>query len=124
MAGSPLFRPERGPTTVFGAHAQYTFCQGRADDRYRIVLLYLVLESTRGCPMARIVAGFASSHTPLMSLPGEHWAKRADDDTRNRELIRPSDGAHVTYDQLLESADPKIAEQIREDVFVEKYAAI
>src|SRR4051812_25868042 len=74
--------------------------------------------------MARIVAGFASSHTPLMSLPGEHWAKRAEDDTRNRELIRPSDGAHVTYDQLLESADPKIATQIKEDVFVDKYDAI
>jgi hypothetical protein len=26
--------------------------------------------------MARIVAGFASSHTPLMSLPGQDWAKR------------------------------------------------
>jgi 3-O-methylgallate 3,4-dioxygenase len=74
--------------------------------------------------MARIVAGFASSHTPLMSLPGEHWAKRAEDDTRNRELIRPSDGAHVTYDKLLESANPKIAEQIREDIFVDKYNAI
>ena len=51
--------------------------------------------------MARIVAGFASSHTPLMSLPGQDWAKRAEDDKRNRELIRPRDGAHVTYDELL-----------------------
>src|SRR5437868_15159421 len=74
--------------------------------------------------MARIVGGFASSHTPLMSLPGQDWAKRADDDKRNRELIRPRDGAHVTYDELLASADPKIAEQIDEDIFCRKYAAI
>ena len=61
--------------------------------------------------MARIVAGFASSHTPLMSLPGQDWAKRAEDDKRNRELIRPSDGAHVSYDELLASADPKRSRQ-------------
>src|SRR5215813_3825500 len=75
--------------------------------------------------MAKIVAGFASSHTPLMSLPGEDWAKRAEDDKRNRELVRPSDGKHVTYDELLASADPKIAAQhISEDVFVRKYERI
>ena len=74
--------------------------------------------------MARIVAGFASSHTPLMSLPGQDWAKRAEDDKRNRELIRPQDGAHVTYDQLLASADPKIAEHIDQDVFVRKFDCI
>src|SRR5207302_9026816 len=74
--------------------------------------------------MARIVAGFASSHTPLMSLPGQDWAKRAEDDKRNRELIRPQDGAHVTYDQLLASADPKIAEHIDQDVFVRKFGCI
>ena len=51
--------------------------------------------------MARIVAGFASSHTPLRSLPGQDWAKRAEDDKRNRELVRPSDGKHVSYDELL-----------------------
>ncbi|GAC1320469.1 MAG: hypothetical protein NVSMB2_16410 [Chloroflexota bacterium] len=74
--------------------------------------------------MARIVAGFASSHTPLMSLPGRDWAKRADDDRRNRELIRPRDGAHVTYDVLLESADPRISEQIDDEIFRDKYATI
>ena len=74
--------------------------------------------------MAKIVAGFASSHTPLMSLPGQDWAKRAEDDKRNRELIRPSDGAHVSYDDLLASADPKIAREIDEEVFVQKFACI
>jgi 3-O-methylgallate 3,4-dioxygenase len=74
--------------------------------------------------MAKIVAGFASSHTPLMSLPGQDWAKRAEDDKRNRELIRPTDGAHVTYDVLLESADPKIADQVDEDIFRHKYDTI
>ena len=74
--------------------------------------------------MAKIVAGFASSHTPLMSLPGEDWSKRADDDRRNRELIRPRDGAHVTYDELLASADPAIKDQLSEAIFCRKYAAI
>jgi hypothetical protein len=74
--------------------------------------------------MARIVAGFASSHTPLMSLPGEDWSKRAEDDKRNRELIRPRDGAHVTYEELLASADPKIAEQLSEEIFCRKFATI
>ena len=74
--------------------------------------------------MAKIVAGFASSHTPLMSLPGQDWAKRAEDDKRNRELIRPSDGAHVSYDDLLASADPKIAREIDEEVFVKKFDCI
>ena len=74
--------------------------------------------------MASIVAGFASSHTPLMSLPGEDWGKRANDDMRNRELIRPRDGKRVTYDELLESADPSIAEQIDEEIFCSKYNAI
>jgi 3-O-methylgallate 3,4-dioxygenase len=75
--------------------------------------------------MASIVGAFASSHTPLMSLPGQDWAKRAEDDKRNRELIRPSDGAHVTYDELLASADPAIANnELGEDVFCRKFAAI
>src|ERR687883_756100 len=74
--------------------------------------------------MAKIVAGFASSHTPLMSLPGQDWAKRAEDDKRNRELIRPGDGAHVTYEELLASADPKIAEQLSEEIFCRKFATI
>src|SRR5215470_9155414 len=74
--------------------------------------------------MATIVGGFASSHTPLMSLPGQDWAKRAEDDKKNRELIRPSDGAHVTYDELLASADPGIADQLGEDIFTRKFAAI
>ena len=75
--------------------------------------------------MATIVGGFASSHTPLMSLPGEDWAKRADDDTRNRELVRPRDGKRVPYDELLATADPNIAEEhIHEEVFVRKYTAI
>ncbi|HET6318556.1 MAG TPA: extradiol ring-cleavage dioxygenase, partial [Chloroflexota bacterium] len=74
--------------------------------------------------MATIVGGFASSHTPLMSLPGQDWAKRAEDDKRNRELIRPTDGAHVTYDELLASADPAIQDHLGEEVFCRKFQAI
>src|SRR5260370_17945016 len=56
--------------------------------------------------MARIVAGFASSHTPLMSLPGQDWAKRAGDDKPNREFIPPRAAPHVTYAQLFASPNP------------------
>ena len=74
--------------------------------------------------MAKIVAGFGSSHTPLMSLPPEHWAKRAEDDTRNRELVRPSDGAHLSYDELLKTADPAIGDHLSEEIFARKFQAI
>ncbi len=77
-----------------------------------------------GTPVAQIVAGFASSHTPLMSLPGESWDLRADDDTRNRELVQPGTGKHMAYDQLLAEADPRIKEQISKDIFVRKYENI
>jgi len=39
-------------------------------------------------------------------------------------LIRPTDGAHVTYDELLAVADPRINGQIHEEVFVKKFDCI
>lgn len=74
--------------------------------------------------MSQIVAGFASSHTPLMSLPGEQWDLRADDDTRNRELVKMPEGRHVTYAELLQEADPAIQKEINKETFVRKYANI
>lgn len=74
--------------------------------------------------MAEIVGGFASSHTPLMSLPGEYWDLRADDDTRNRELVQAPTGKHVNYEQLLAEADPRIKKEISKEIFVRKYENI
>jgi 3-O-methylgallate 3,4-dioxygenase len=71
--------------------------------------------------MAEIVGGFASSHTPLMSLPGENWDLRAKDDEKNRELIQVPTGKHVAFPELLAGADPKIAKEIDKDIFVRKF---
>jgi 3-O-methylgallate 3,4-dioxygenase len=75
--------------------------------------------------MARIVAGFASSHTPLMSEPGTKWQDRVDVvDKKNRDLIRPSDGKHVTYEELLGSADPAIVAELDVEKMCAKFDAV
>jgi hypothetical protein len=71
--------------------------------------------------MARIVGGFSSGHTPLMSVPGEMWGVYAQNDPRNRELVKMPEGRRVTYDELLAEADPAIAKQINEETFVRKF---
>ncbi len=53
--------------------------------------------------MAKVVGGFGSSHSPLMSLKtGELWETHAQNDPRNRELVQDARaGKRVTYDELL-----------------------
>src|SRR5712692_1163519 len=69
--------------------------------------------------MAEIVAGFGSSHTPLMSLTtGELWQEYAQNaDPRNRELVKPPNGQHLSYEELLAGADPAIAKMVNVDTF-------
>ena len=57
--------------------------------------------------MAEIVAGFGSSHTPLMSLTtGELWQEYAQNaDPRNKELVKPPNGQHLSYEELLARAN-------------------
>ena len=74
--------------------------------------------------MAKIVGGFASSHSPLMSLTGELWAVHAQNDLRNRELVQPPNGRRVTYDELLADADPGIAEVSNVETFTDRVANI
>jgi hypothetical protein len=74
--------------------------------------------------MAQIVAGFASSHTPLMSLPGELWAVQADNDYKNRELVQPGTGKHMSYQQLLAEADPGIAKVVNVETFKRRFEHI
>src|SRR5437870_233633 len=74
--------------------------------------------------MARIVGGFGSSHTPLMSVPGELWHQHARRDPNNPELVQPSTGKRVPYEELLAGADPAIAKQIDDDIFVRKFNSI
>jgi 3-O-methylgallate 3,4-dioxygenase len=70
--------------------------------------------------MAKIVGGFGSSHSPLMSLTGPLWAVHAQNDLRNRELIKVPSGERCTYEELLASADPEIAKQVNVETFDRK----
>lgn len=74
--------------------------------------------------MAKVIAGFGSSHSPLMSLTGELWAVHAQNDKGNRELVQVPSGKRVTFDELLESADPKIADLVNVEVFDRRVEAI
>ena len=54
--------------------------------------------------MAKIVGGFGSSHSPLMSLPSHLWSVHAQNDIRNGELVTMPAGNRVTYDELVAQA--------------------
>src|ERR1700674_1505955 len=74
--------------------------------------------------MAKIVGGFGSGHTPLMSVPGDMWAVYAQRDPNNRELITVPEGKRVKYDELLAVADPRIKDQVNDETFVRKFGNI
>ena len=74
--------------------------------------------------MAKVVGGFASSHSPLMSLPGDLWGLRSEADMKNQELITVPAGKHVTYEQLLAQADPNIAKVTNVETYERKEASL
>jgi 3-O-methylgallate 3,4-dioxygenase len=75
--------------------------------------------------MAKIVGGFGSSHSPLMSLTsGELWETHAQNDWRNRELVKMPEGKRVTWDELLASADPEIAKVVNREMFDQRIEAL
>lgn len=65
--------------------------------------------------MATIVSGFATAHSPLLTLGAEEWIHRAKADHANPRL-NLSDGRRVTYEQLLAEVGPRY----EQDVTVEK----
>ncbi|HLF77747.1 MAG TPA: hypothetical protein VJB57_09690 [Dehalococcoidia bacterium] len=72
--------------------------------------------------MAKIVGGFASSHSPMMHTAGDQWGRIADFDPRNNQLVKMPEGKRVSFDELLASADPEIAKQVNLDTFIKKEA--
>jgi Catalytic LigB subunit of aromatic ring-opening dioxygenase len=50
--------------------------------------------------MAKIVLGVGTSHSPLLTLSGEQWVFRSQDDRRNPGL-NTLDGRLISYDQLV-----------------------
>ena len=73
--------------------------------------------------MAEIVLGLGTSHSPMLSLPGDLWGEYAARDKGNPMLLSLDDGRTMTYDELLESADPAIATRLTSDVFQGQYEA-
>jgi 3-O-methylgallate 3,4-dioxygenase len=73
--------------------------------------------------MARIVLGLATSHSPQLSLPPEHWLRRGEEDQRNPSLYRVPDGKHVTFEELLAEAGPGIVQELTPEVFQKRYDA-
>lgn len=73
--------------------------------------------------MARMVLGLATSHSPQLSLPPEHWLMRGEEDRLNPSLYRVPDGKHVTFDELLAEVDPKVAQELTPEVFQQRHEA-
>jgi hypothetical protein len=59
-----------------------------------------------------------------MSMLGEDWGKRGEQDRRNRELIKMPEGRRVTYDELEVLADPEIRKHINVETFIQKEDSI
>lgn len=70
--------------------------------------------------MAEIVFGVASSHTPQLSSGVEMWEDHAERDRRNSQLLGLDYEFH-TYAELLETADPGLAEELTAQVWEAKY---
>jgi Catalytic LigB subunit of aromatic ring-opening dioxygenase len=70
--------------------------------------------------MAEVTLGLASSHTPQMSTSADYWKEHAARDQRNTRLLGP-DGHYHTYDELLATADPALAEELRSPVWHSKF---
>ena len=73
--------------------------------------------------MAEIVLGLGTSHSPMLSLPGDMWGEYAARDKGNPMLLSLEDGSTKTYDELLAKADPAIATRLTTENFQAQYDA-
>ena len=75
--------------------------------------------------MAKVIGGFGSSHGGTMSLPGEFWAAKGEQqDRRSGDLVKMPEGKKATFDELLATADPEIAKHINTEVHLQKAESI
>lgn len=70
--------------------------------------------------MAEIVLGVGSSHTPQLSTSADFWAEHGARDARNAALLG-GDGAYHTYDELLAEAGNRLADQVTEAVWQDRF---
>ena len=71
--------------------------------------------------MARVVLGVAASRSPMVSAPPELWSLLGARDRQRR--TRDRYGNPVSYEQLLERADPAVAAELTPEIWRQKYAA-
>lgn len=69
--------------------------------------------------MANIVLAIGSSHSPLLASPPEDYPRHAEIDAKGRKLIDKM-GRPCTYGDLLATADPGVANQIKPAVLEER----
>src|ERR1051326_16804 len=70
--------------------------------------------------MAELVLGIATSHSPLLSTPPQHWELRAKADRANQRLYFR--GRSYDFDTLVWERAPGFANQTVLDVRQERYA--
>jgi len=68
--------------------------------------------------MAKIVLGIGTSHSPLLTVPGEEWRHRAAADHKNPRLTL-ADGRAMNYDELVAERGEKYADVAVPEKFVE-----
>lgn len=66
--------------------------------------------------MAKITIGLATAHTPMVNAPPDDWPLFADKDRMIVEFLgeqlHDGDGNVHTYDEMLDSADPSVVDEI------------
>jgi 3-O-methylgallate 3,4-dioxygenase len=70
--------------------------------------------------MAQIVVGVAASHTPQLSSGVDMWQDHGERDRKNPKLLG-KDGEYHSFDDLVEMADPKVAGELTQEIWEEKY---
>jgi hypothetical protein len=73
--------------------------------------------------VAQIVLGLGTSHTPLLSIPGERWSEFAQADRHNPELVFPPDGWLMTFGEAVKGyvSDAARSRQGDDAMFAEQF---
>ena len=70
--------------------------------------------------MAKIVLGFATSHSPMLALDADQWRRYAKGDLRHTGLVYPPDGISMTYEEGLANVPTAIRERDIGDAVFQK----
>jgi len=62
--------------------------------------------------LAEIVLGVGTSHSPMLSIPGELWNEYGAEDHERADLAYPPDGRVLTYDEGVRHVDASIRAKV------------